>query len=89
LFYVVSQNRRGCNATRGKAPVKTGMELRMKEPYEKGLAIRLGHELCGGEGDFAAEALVVVRVGKVWSSEMLNRRADRLLLLGRQHDVRR
>ena len=61
----------------------------MKEPYEKGLATRLGHELCGGGGDIAAEALVVVRAGKVLSSEMPNRRADRLLLLGRQHDERR
>jgi hypothetical protein len=61
----------------------------MREPYGKGLATHLGHELCGGDGNIMAEALVVVRVGKVLSSEMHNRRADRLLLLGRQHDERR
>jgi hypothetical protein len=61
----------------------------MKEPYEEGLATHLGHELCGGDGNIMAEALVVVRAGKVLSSEMPNRRADRLLLLGRQHDERR
>ncbi len=61
----------------------------MKEPYEERLATHFGHELCGGDGDIAAEALVVVRAGKVLSSETPNRRADRLLLLGRQHDERR
>jgi len=32
----------------------------MRERYEKGLATRLGNELCGGDGDIAREASAVV-----------------------------
>ena len=50
----------GCAATVKRAPVKTGMESRMREAYEKGLAIRMGDELCGRDGDIVAEASAVV-----------------------------
>lgn len=42
----------------------------MKESYGKGLATRPGPELCGGDREVAAEALVGVHAGRVSSSEI-------------------
>ena len=46
------------------------MELRMKESYGKGLANHPGPELCGGDREVTAEALVGVHAGRVSSSEI-------------------
>jgi len=54
----------------GKAPVKTGGELRMKEPHRKGIAIHLGPESCAGGGNITGEALTGGNTGRVFSSEI-------------------
>ena len=54
-----------------KAPVKTGKEWRMKEPYGKGLATRPGPESCAGHGNMAGEALTRAHAGQPWSSEII------------------
>jgi hypothetical protein len=63
----------------------------MKESDAEGLATHSGPELCGGGGNTAAEALAGGSAGMVWSPEIRSNvpRADRLLLQGRQHGVRR
>jgi len=43
----------------------------MKEPYDEGLANRIGPESCGGGSNETAEALTGVRAGQVLSREML------------------
>jgi hypothetical protein len=50
-----------------KAPVKTGKEQRMKEPYGKGL----GPESCAGHGNMTGEALTRVPAGQPWSCEII------------------
>jgi hypothetical protein len=42
----------------------------MKEPYREGVASHPGPELCGGNREVAAEALVGVRAGRTLSSEI-------------------
>ena len=54
----------------GKAPVKTGMELRMKEPHGKGLANRSNPESCAGRGNTTGEALTGAHTGQPLSSEI-------------------
>jgi hypothetical protein len=63
----------------------------MEESNVEGLANRNGPELCGGGGNIAAEALAGECAGVVLSPEIGSNvsSADRLLLLGRQHVVRR
>jgi hypothetical protein len=53
-----------------EAPVKTGGEQRMKEPYRKGVAIHLGPESCAGGGNTTGEALTGGNTGRVFSSEI-------------------
>ncbi len=54
-----------------KAPgKKTGMELRMKEPYRKGPAIHPDPESCAGGGDTVGEALTGADAGQPLSSEI-------------------
>ena len=42
----------------------------MRESYGKGLANHPGPELCGGDREVAAEALVGVHAGRLFSSEI-------------------
>lgn len=51
----------------GKAPIKIGKELGMKEPYSERIANYTGLESCGCVGDDMAEALTEVRTGRVLS----------------------
>ena len=53
-----------------KAPVKAGRELRMKEPYKKGIANRLDPESCAKAGNRLGEALTGAHVGQPSSSEI-------------------
>ena len=52
------------------APVKTGKELWMKEPYGEGLASHTGPESCAGARKGTGEALTGVHTGQVLSSEI-------------------
>ena len=63
----------------------------MKESDAEGLANHSGPKLCGGGGNTAAEALAGGSAGLVWSPEIRSNvpRADRLVIQGRQHGVRR
>jgi hypothetical protein len=53
-----------------KAPVKTGLESRMKEPYREGLAPHPGPQSCAGSREVSGEALARVHAGRVSSSEI-------------------
>jgi hypothetical protein len=53
-----------------KAPVKAGRELRMKEPYQKGVANRLDPGSCADAGNRVGEALTGAHVGQPLSSEI-------------------
>ena len=53
-----------------KAPVKTGLESRMKEPYREGLAPHPGPQSCAGSREVSGEALARVHAGRVLSSEI-------------------
>jgi hypothetical protein len=63
----------------------------MQEPNVEGLAGHNGPELCGGSGNTAAEALAGESAGVVLSPEIRSNvpSADRLFVLGRQHDAPR
>jgi hypothetical protein len=50
--------------------MKTGREVWMQEPYEEGLANRLGPASCAGDGNIAGVAGTGVRVGQVLTSEI-------------------
>ncbi len=52
------------------APVKTGKELWMKEPYGEGPASHTGPESCAGSREGTGEALTGVHTGQVLSSEI-------------------
>ncbi len=38
-----------------KAPIKIGKEKRMKDPYDEGIASRIGPESCVGDREVAAK----------------------------------
>ena len=66
----------------------SGEVQRMKESYEKGVAIRLGPELCGASREAGLEALVGVRAGRVFSPEIFfNWGADAVSVSGRPHSA--
>jgi hypothetical protein len=62
----------------------------MKESYEKGVANRLGPELCGDGREAGHEAVVAVRPGQVLSPEITpTGLLTPVSLCGRQHPVQR
>lgn len=62
----------------------------MKESYIEGVAIHDDPESCTGAREVAGEALTGAHAGRVWSREIvLNRGADAVAKVGRQHDEHR
>ena len=53
-----------------RAPIKTGMVLRMKESYNEVLARHVGPESCAAVGNNLGEALTGVCTGRVLSPEI-------------------
>lgn len=73
---------------RNSAPVKTGREKRMKEPYIEGIANHDGPESCATTRKGGREALTVARAGWVSSRENgLLQGADAVIPCGRQHPI--
>ena len=69
----------------------------MKEPYDEGVATRIGPESCVVGSNPGGEALTGVRAGPVWSREIhapgviprVPRGADAVEISGRPHRARR
>jgi hypothetical protein len=75
----------GSSGNTMKAPVKAGMEWRMKEPHRKGVANHPDPESCAGGGNSAGEALTGAHTGQPSSSEITSIGVPTLYCEGEGH----
>jgi RNA-directed DNA polymerase len=68
-----------------KAPVRTGRELRMKEPCGEGPATHPDPESCAGHGNMVGEALTGAHAGQPLSSEITSSGVPTLYCDGEGH----